>query len=89
MQSRASVCSPQTLIRLQNIFDTAWLQLSRKRGRHSFPWAAEASRYTLAQIVLTHARDVRQLDEIVQEVLTTMDDTPTSPPEHPSRKEPA
>jgi len=89
MQSRASVCSPQTLIRLQSIFDTAWLQLAQKKDKHSFPWAAEASRYTLAQLVLTHARDVRQIDEIVQEVLTTMDDTPTSPPRHPSRKEPA
>jgi hypothetical protein len=89
MQPRASVCSPQTLIRLQNIFDAAWLQLTQKKGRHSFPWAAEASRYTLAQAVLTHARDVRQIDEIVQEVLTTMDDTPTFPSEHPSRKEPA
>jgi hypothetical protein len=89
MQPRASVCNPQTLIRLQNIFDTAWLQLTQKKGRHIFPWATEASRYTLAQLVLTHARDVRQIDDIVQEVLTKMDDTPTSPPEHPSRKEPA
>jgi hypothetical protein len=79
MQPRASVCTPQTLIRLQNIFDTAWLQLSQKKGRHSFPWATEASRYTLAQLVLSHSRDARQIDEIVQEVLTTMDDTPTSP----------
>lgn len=31
MQSRASVCSPQTLIRLQNIFDAAWLQLTQKK----------------------------------------------------------
>ena len=89
MQPRASVCNPQTLIRLQNIFDTAWLQLSRKKGKHSFPWAAEASRYTLAQLVLAHARDVRHIDEIVQEVLTTMDGPPTSSPEHSSRKEPA
>jgi hypothetical protein len=89
MQPRASVCSPYTLVRLQRIFDMAWLQLTQKRGRHIFPWAAEASRYTLAQLVLTHARDVRQIDEIVQEVLTTMDDTPISPPEHPSTKEPA
>jgi hypothetical protein len=89
MQSRASVCSPQTLIRLQSIFDTAWLQLAQKKGKHSFPWAAEASRYTLAQLVLTHARDVRQIDEIVQDVLTTMDDTPASPPTHSTRKEPA
>jgi hypothetical protein len=89
MQQRASVCSPQTLIRLQNIFDTAWLQLAHKKGRHSFPWAAEASRYTLAQVVLTHAQDARHVDDIVQEVLATMDDKPTSPSEHPSGREPA
>jgi hypothetical protein len=76
MQPRASVCSPQTLLRLQNIFDAAWLQLMQKKGKHSFPWSAEASRYMLAQLVLAHSRDKRHIDEIVQEVLVTMDRAP-------------
>jgi hypothetical protein len=73
MQPRPDACNPETLLRLQSIFDIAWLQLEQKKGRHSFPWATEASRYALAQIVLAHSRDYRHVDEIVQEVLDTME----------------
>lgn len=69
----APACSPDTLRRLQIIFDTAWLQLKHKRDRHTFPWAIEASRYALAQLVLAHAKDYRHIEEIVEEVLYTLE----------------
>jgi hypothetical protein len=72
-------CSPDALRRLQTIFDVAWLQLEQKRGRHTFPWATEASRYSLAQLVLAHSWDHRHIEEIVQEVLDTLEGTPAEP----------
>jgi hypothetical protein len=53
------VCSAVTFRRLQSIFDLAWLQVEQKGGRSTFPWAIEASRYMLAQLVLAYCRGDR------------------------------
>lgn len=79
MQISDGVCSTDTLRRLQSIFDMAWLQLEQKGGRSTFPWAIEASRYTLAQLVLAHSRDYRQVDEIVQEVVDALEESLAEP----------
>ena len=66
MQIGDGVCSADTLRRLQSIFDLAWLQVEQKGGRSTFPRAIEASRYTLAQLVLAHSRDYPHVKEIAQ-----------------------
>jgi hypothetical protein len=57
----------------------AWLQLEQKGGRGTFPWAIEASRYTLAQLVLAHSRDYRRVDEIVQDVVDALEESIVEP----------
>ena len=79
MQVNDGVCSADTLRRLQSIFDMAWLHLEQKGGRSTFPWAIEASRYTLAQLVLAHSRDYRHVDEIVQDVVDALEESLVEP----------
>lgn len=69
MQLRANSCSPETLGRLQNIFDAVWLELEQQRSRHTFPWAVEAARFTVARLVLAHVNDLHNLEQIKQDVL--------------------
>ena len=80
MQISDGVCSADTLRRLQSIFDMAWLQLEQKGGGSTFPWAIEATRYTLAQLVLAHSRDYRHIEEIVKEVVDALEKPLVEPP---------
>jgi hypothetical protein len=73
------VCSADTLRRLQSVFDMAWLQLEGKGGRSTFPWAIEASRYTLAKLVLAHSRDYRQVEEIARDVVDALEESLAEP----------
>jgi hypothetical protein len=83
VQVNDGVCSADTLRRLQSIFDRAWRQLEQKGGRSTFPWAIEASRYTLAQLVLAHSRDYRHVEEIVQEVIDSLEESLAESPPRP------
>ena len=72
MQIRASSCSPETLHRLQKIFDAVWLELKRQKSPHTFPWAIEATRYSIARLVLAHVNDLKDADQIEREVLASL-----------------
>jgi hypothetical protein len=72
MQTRASACNPQTLRRLQTIFDAVWRELEKQKGPHTFPWAIEATRFNVARQVLGHVTDRRDPERIKQEVLESI-----------------
>jgi hypothetical protein len=72
MQTRASACNPQTLRRLQSIFDAVWRELEKQKGLHTFPWAIEATRFNVARQVLGHMTDRRDPERIKQEVLESI-----------------
>jgi hypothetical protein len=77
MQSHAGSCSPEALGRLQKVFDAVWLELEQQKSSHTFPWAIEATRYTIAQLVLQHATNEKDAEHIKSKVLQTLtsDDT--------------
>jgi hypothetical protein len=72
MQNHAGSCSSETLARLQRVFDAVWLELEAKKSPHTFPWTVEASRYTIARLVLQHVNNVENAEHIKQEVLQTL-----------------
>jgi hypothetical protein len=72
LQSHAGSCSPEALARLQRIFDAIWLELEAKKSPHTFPWAVEAARYTIARLVLQHVNNVKDAEHIKREVLRTL-----------------
>jgi hypothetical protein len=69
VQIRPSSCSPETLRQLQNIFDAVWRELEQQKGRDTFPWAIEATRFTIARLVLEHVNDLRNPVRIKRQVL--------------------
>jgi hypothetical protein len=73
MQSRGHAINADTLHRLQDIYEAAWDQLLRRKSRHTFPWAAESTRFLLARVVLEHARDYRNPIDIVKDVVERID----------------
>ena len=72
VQKSASACSPETIGRLQEIFDAVWHELSQQKSGHTFPWAIEASRYTVAHLVLKHVNELQDADEIKRVVLASL-----------------
>jgi len=38
---RASSCSPETLVRLQRIFDAVWRDVDQQKGKRTFPWISK------------------------------------------------
>jgi hypothetical protein len=58
---------------LQKVFDDIWLKLERQNSPLTFPWAIEASRFTLARLVLEHWRKAKDADKIRREVLERME----------------
>jgi hypothetical protein len=83
VQIRATSCSPETLRRLQRIFDVVWHEVEQQRGKRTFPWAIEATRFTIARLVLEHGCDLRNPAHIKREVLRDLD-----PISNPNRKGP-
>ena len=75
MQIRPTSCSPETLRRLQTIFDAVWHEMERQKGKRTFPWAIEATRFTIARLVLEHVNDRRNSDQIKREVLKDLEYT--------------
>lgn len=69
MLIRATSYSPETLVRLQRIFDAVWREVERQKGKGTFPWDIEATRFTIARLVLEHGRDQRNPAQIKREVL--------------------
>jgi hypothetical protein len=69
VQNSASACSPETIGRLQEIFDAVWLALGQQKSPHTFPWAIEATRFTVARLVLEHVNDLQHPERIIREVL--------------------
>jgi hypothetical protein len=39
------------------------------REAHTFPWAVEAARFTVARLVLVHVNDLHDPDQIKRDVL--------------------
>ena len=74
MQNQASSCSPETLRRMQSIFDDVWRELERQHSPHTFPWFIEAARYVIAQMVLENIENLRDPQRIKREVLKKMTD---------------
>lgn len=68
-QNKLAACSPQTLSELQVVFDAIWQQLLSERSRLTFPWAVEASRFTIARLVLEHLNDSKDVARIKQDIL--------------------
>jgi hypothetical protein len=66
MQSHAGSCSPETLVRLQKVFDAVWLELKARRSPHTFPWATEATRYTIANLVFRHVNEADRDAELIK-----------------------
>jgi hypothetical protein len=66
---RATSCSPETLARLQRIFDAVWREVEQQKGKRIFPWDIEATRFTIARLVLEHGRDLRNPAQIKREAL--------------------
>jgi len=58
MQIHPGACSPETLYKLQVIFDAVWRDLERRKSSHTFPWAIQATRYTVARRILQHVNDM-------------------------------
>ena len=80
-------CSPEALHRLQSIFDAVWRELERQKGKHTFPWAIEATRFTIARLVLKHVRDLRNPDQIQRDVMRDLErigdsESPAGSPPH-------
>ena len=73
MQIRPTSCSPETLHRLQTIFDAVWHEVEQQKGKCTFPWAIEATRFTLARLVLEHVNDLRNPDQIKRAVLKDLE----------------
>jgi hypothetical protein len=73
VQIQPSSCSPETIRRLQNIFDAVWRELEQQKGKHTFPWAIEATRFTIARLVLEHTGDPRTPTQIKREVLRNLE----------------
>jgi hypothetical protein len=69
MQSRGHAINTETIRRLQDIYEAAWSELVHRRSPHTFPWAAESTRFLLARVVLEHSRDYRDEAEIVADVV--------------------
>jgi len=72
MQRLTAFCGPETLRRLQKVFDAVWLELEQQKSSHTFPWAVEATRYTIAQLVLQHSTTERDAEHIKSKVLQTL-----------------
>ena len=68
-QNQLGACSPQTLSKLQTVFDAIWAQLEHERSKLTFPWAIEASRFTIARMVLEHLDDSKDGERIKKVVL--------------------
>jgi hypothetical protein len=73
VQIRPSSCSPETLRRLQRIFDAVWREVKQQKGNRTFPWAIEATRFAIARLVLEHGRDLRNPAQIKREVLSDLE----------------
>lgn len=70
MQSHAGSCGPETLVRLQKVFDAVWLELKARKSPYTFPWATEATRYTIANLVFLHVNEAdRDAEFIKRQVL--------------------
>ena len=61
---------PMMLSELQAVFDAIWKQLVCERSKLTFPWAVEASRFTIARLVLEHMDDSKDVARIKQDILT-------------------
>lgn len=75
MQIQPIACSPETLRRLQTIFDAVWHAVEQQKGKRTFPWAIEATRFTIARLVLEHVNDLRNAEQIKREVLKDLEYT--------------
>lgn len=75
MQIRPTSCSPETLRRLQTIFDAVWNEVEQQKGKRTFPWAIEATRFTIAHLVFAHVNDRRNSDQIKHDVLRDLEYT--------------
>jgi hypothetical protein len=72
VQTTAKSCSPETLRRLQTIFNAVWRKLEQQQGSHTFPWAIEATRFTIAHLILERVNDLRDAARIEREVLASI-----------------
>jgi len=70
---RATSYSPETLVRLQRIFDVVWREVEQQKGRRTFSWDIEATRFTIARLVLEHGRDERNPAQITRQVLSDLE----------------
>lgn len=75
-------CSPQALRRMQTIFDAVWLELERRRSPLTFPWAVEATRFTIARLVLGHVNALDDVERVKREVLQSITNSGTRSPYH-------
>jgi hypothetical protein len=48
------------------VFDAIWQRLESQRSPLTFPWAIEATRFTLAQLVLEYLDDSKDLHEVMR-----------------------
>ena len=76
VQTWPESCSPQTLSSLQEVFDAIWHWLEREKSALTFPWAIEASRFTIAQLVLEHLDDPNDIERIKREVMQRLSSVP-------------
>jgi hypothetical protein len=68
-----AVCSPERLRRMQQVFDAVWRELKNQKSLHTFPWAIEATRFTIARLVLEHGGDLTNVDLVKQDVLDSLE----------------
>ena len=76
MQTHPGQCSPESVRRLQRIFDAIWHRLETSGSRHTFPWDAQASREKIAVQLCRHMNDrIIDAERIEQDVFEMFDES--------------